>query len=402
MPTFIYKAKDGPDKTVEGEIEAESRQAAVSSVDALGLSPVWVREKTAQLAGKRIKRRHRVAGRDITVFTQQLASLIRSGVPILRALRTVREQTGNKALAGVVGDLERDVREGGTLSQAMRKHPRLFSELYINMIKSGESGGILEEVLQRLADAREQEEETRKKVQASMAYPALVVVVGVLTVFVLLTFFLPNVIELFSGYESLPFPTRVIISVSNFFSNYWLWMLAVLLLFMAVLKRLASFEKGRTFLDRLKLNMPLVKGFILQSGIARFARTLALLIDAGIPIDRALSLSGATLGNAVLKDEIEEVRRNTVQRGATVSSGLKKSRWFPPMVSNMAGVGEEAGRLDQSMNEIAAFYEREIDRHSKTVASLLEPVLILVVGLVVGFIVAAMLLPIFEVSSLIE
>ena len=403
MTQFIYKAKDGPSKTVEGELDAGSHTEAVTRLDAMGYSPVWVREKDASTGHSGIWRK-RISLREVTVFTRQLSSLIKSGVPILKALTTIADQTENTAFQKVVKDLEVTIRDGCMLSDALSKYPALFPELYINMVRAGESGGVLDVILARLAESREKEEEVRRKVQSAVAYPILVIVVGIATVLVLLVFFLPRVAAIFQdyGYDKLPMPTKIIIGLSNFFHESWYWLVLGAGLFVAVFKRLAAFEKGRTMIDRMKLGFPLMGSFIRQSEIARFARTLSLLIQSGISIEKALSLSGNVLNNSILMEEVEEIRKRTVNQGMSVSAGLRKAVYFPAFVANMAAVGEEGGKLDESMMEIAAFYEKEVEQQSRLATSLLEPMLILIVGLVVGFIVAAMLLPIFELSTIVR
>jgi general secretion pathway protein F len=403
MPTFAYKVKDGPTRTLEGHLQAESRSAAVQALDAMGYSPVWVREKEAA------DRRSRLAGalgrrvrpRDVTVLTRQLASLVRAGVPILRALATIADQTENARLRKTVEAVTRTVRDGKMLSEALAEYPDLFPELYLNMVRSGESAGALDTILARLADAREKEEDLRRKVQAAVAYPLLVLAVGAATVFVLLAFFLPRVADLFADVRDLPAPTRILLATSHAFSRDWYWIVLVALLAAAVLRRFAAHERGRAAFDAFKLRMPLLRALVLQSEIARFARTLGLLIEAGIPIDKGLLFSAATLNNTVLRGEIEQVRHDTVQQGVRLSEGLKRARHFPRMASSLIAVGEESGRLEDALSEIAAFYEKEMDRGTRMATSLLEPVLILVVGGVVGFIVSAMLLPLFKLSSVL-
>jgi type II secretory pathway component PulF len=400
MPRFVYRAKQGPARTVTGVMDAESREVVLTRLDAMGLSAVSVeaQENRPGFAGGHWRVR-RVRGSEITLFSRQLASLIRSGVPILRALSTIREQTESTTFADVVRDLEDTIRDGQMLSGALARHPDLFPELYVNMVRSGESGGVLDTILYRLAESREQDEEMRRKVESALAYPILIVVVGLVTVAVLLGFFLPRVAGLFRDYTQLPLVTRMLIAAGDFVHHYWYWLVFAVVLVLAVFKRLSAMEKGRLFVDRLKLGVPLLGRCLLQAETARFARTLALLIDAGIPIDRALALSGATLRNAVLQEEIEQVRQSTVRQGDTVSAGLKRSRSFPVFVANMAAVGEEGGKLDEALVEVAGFYEHQVDQFTRLVTSLIEPVLILVVGVLVGFIVAAMLLPIFKLST---
>ncbi|MCE9613174.1 MAG: type II secretion system F family protein [Lentisphaerae bacterium] len=401
MTTYAYKAKHGPETTVEGDLEADSSAAALQALDRMGYSPIWVREKV--VSGKRRRRLgwegRPLRARDITVFTRQLASLTRSGVPILRALHTILDQTENRRMQKVVDRLEQTIRDGSMLSGAMSRFPALFPPLYLDMVRAGESAGVLDVTLTRLSDAREKEEDLRRKVQSAMAYPLLVLVVGALTVFVLLSFFLPKIVVLFKDFQHLPLPTRILIGTSNFFSSYWYWILLLLALSMVVGRRLTTGERGRALLDAVVLRLPLVRRFVVHVEIARFARTLSLLIDAGVAIDKALELSANTLGNTLLRDEVEAVRVGTVQKGAALSEGLKRAPHFPSFVANMTAVGEEAGRLDESLLEVAVFYEKEVDQQARVATSLIEPLLILGVGAIVGFIVAAMLLPIFELGT---
>jgi type II secretory pathway component PulF len=316
-------------------------------------------------------------------------------------LSTIQQQTENARFARVVGDLAHIVQDGSMLSEAMAHYPALFPRLYISMINSGESGGALDTVLFRLADTREKEEEMRRTVQSAAAYPALVTVVGAITIFVLLSFFLPRIVVLFRDQSDLPLPTEILIRTSDFFAAYWYWLLLVIVLVLAVFRRLAALEKGRTFVDTIKLRLPLIGRFMREADIARFARTLALLTEAGVAIDRALDLSAETLRNAVLRETLHAVKSGTIRQGHPLSEGLRRSREFPLFVANMVAVGEEAGRLEDSLNEVALFYEKEVEQKGRLFASLVEPVLILTVGAVVGFIVFAMLLPIFKLGGML-
>jgi type II secretory pathway component PulF len=398
VPTFEYRAKDGPGKTVAGEMAAESKAAAALALDEMGLSPVWVREKADEKKRGSSFRLRGIAPREITVFTRQLASLLKSGVPILRALTTIRDQTENPEFRRVAEDIEARIRRGDMLSDALLQHPRLFPELFVNMVRSGEWGGVLDTILTRLADAREQEDDLRRKVQAALAYPILVVCVGCATVFILLAFFMPKVIELFDEYRNLPLPTRLLIGISTFFSKFWYWMLLFGALLGAVVHRLSGNTQGRLTLDRLKLRTPLLRTFIQQSEIARFTRTMALLLNSGVSVERSMDLGARTVRNTVLRAEILAARELTVQQGLPMSAGLRRAPHFPSFVSNLAAVGEESGHLEDSLNEIAQFYEKEVELGSRLATSLLEPILILVVGGLVGLIVVAMLLPIFEIG----
>lgn len=399
MASFVYKAKMGPGNTEQGEIHAENRSAAIEQLNARGMVPVWVREKSegsGEGHGFRFKRR--VKARDITLFTRQFASLSRSGVPVLSALSTCARQSENPAFRKVLEEMEGGIRDGGMFSDSLARFPELFSGVYINMVRAGESAGKLDIILQRLADTREKEEEVRRKVQAAIAYPALVVTVGVLTVFLLLTFFMPRVVDLFRNFDDLPVPTRMLIGISGVFSGYWYWMVMGVVLLLLIYRRTVSTGSGRQAVDAFKLSMPLIGGVIMRHQMAVFSRTLALLIEAGINIDRGMRLSAGALVNSVLKNKLLQAADETVNQGAPFSAALKKVGFIPPMVINMSAVGEQGGRLDESLSEVASFYEAEIEQQTRVVMSLIEPVLILVVGGIVGFIVAAMLLPIFKLS----
>ncbi|MDA1045188.1 MAG: type II secretion system F family protein [Verrucomicrobia bacterium] len=401
MPTYAYKAKAGPERTVEGELLADSRQAALATLDGMGLIPIVVEEALARTSGNSARKKRRVSRRDVTLLTRQLASLTKSGVPILRSLRTIRDQSTNTGLERMMEDFELTVRDGNMLSDAFQKYPTLFSPLYLDMVRAGESGGVLDATLTSLAAAREKEDDMRRKVQAAMAYPMLVLIVGLVTVFLLLSFFMPRVFELFESYHfgDLPWPTKVLLAISAFCESSWHWIVIMGLLVGAVVSRMLAKDKGRSILDAMVLRIPMVRTFVTYSEIARFARTLALLIESGVQIDKGLELSANTMANDALRQEVHAIRHNTVQRGAPLSSGLHVARYFPPFVANMVGVGEEAGRLDEALNEIASFYEKEVDQLTQVATSLIEPILILTVGAFVGFIVAAMLLPIFQMGT---
>lgn len=402
MPTFFYKAKQGPEKTVEGEIVAESRPAAMARLERMGCSPFSLEEVTG---GRRatVRPRRRIRGRDITIFTRQLAGLLRAGVPILRALTTIQQQTENAAFQAIVLDIASAVRDGRTLSESLARHPVLFPELFVNMVRSGESAGMLDEILMRLAEARESDDELRARVTGAIAYPALVLAVGIVSVFVILTFFLPKIMHLFDGMtQKLPLPTRIVMGVSALFAQYgWLMILGAVLVVWLVWRSLKT-EQGRLALDSTLLRLPVIGNFARDTDVVRFARTLSLLVKAGISVDRALALSGNTLMNRKLRAAILAAADETVRQGATIADGFKRRPEIPEFVTNMVAVGEESGHLDEALLEVAAFYQRELDRDLRLVTTLLEPVLILLVGVVVGFIIFAMLLPIFQIGQAIR
>ena len=399
MPKYEYKAKDGPGKTVAGFMDADSRDAVIASLDMQGLMPVWGKEAALVKDKRSIGFGRRIKFRDITLFTGQLASLLKAGVPILRAMSIIKDQPENIKLCKVVGAVEMSIRDGNMLSVALANYPANFPELYISMVRAGEASGALDVILSRLADSREKEEDIRRQLQAALAYPVLIIVVGLATVFGLLAFFLPRVVELFRDYNDLPLPTRILMGASDFFSTNWYWIILVLGLLGAIIHRIAIIEKGRLFFDTVKLRLPFAGRFITESEISRFARTFSLLIQAGMPIDQALDMSAQAVRNVVLRDDLEAVRRNTVENGETISAGLRGSPYFPAMVTNMAAVGEEGGTLDEAMDEVAIYYEKQCEQRGRLAVSLVEPIMILIVGALVGFIVSAMLMPIFQLGT---
>jgi general secretion pathway protein F len=405
MPTFAYKAKSGPDKVITGEIEAVSQAAAATRLEAVGHVPMWVKEVApVRTAGRLAVAKGRASARDVTVFTRQLAGLLRAGVPILRALDTIQRQSESPAFQSVMTDMASAVRDGKTLSEALRRYPALFPDLYINMVRSGESSGMLEEILLRLAEAREGDDELQSRIVAALAYPSLVLTMGALSVFVILAFFLPRIVHLFEGMGglTLPWPTRIVLGTSAFFARYWAWLAALAVAAGFAARRTLATERGRLFVDGAVLHLPLVGRFARDTDIVRFARTLALLVRAGIPVERSLNLGANTLANRQLRSAVLTVAGETVRQGATIASGFGRQGDIPAFVTNMVAVGEESGRLDEALNEVAAFYQRELERDLRLLSTLLEPLLILAVGAMVGFIIFAMLLPVFQIGQSIR
>lgn len=399
MPVFAYRAKRGPDETIDGRLEADSREAALARLDAMGLSPSML-ETTAEVSRMGRSRHGRVSSRDITTFTRQLAGLLRAGVPILRALATIRQQHASPAFQALAERIVGSVRDGRMLSEALSGFPDLFPPLYINMVRAGESAGRLDDILLRLAEARERDEELRSRVASAIAYPGLVLGLGVVSVFVILTFFLPRIMHLFDGMERvLPLPTRLVLAVSGVCANGWGWIVAGVGLAVLAARRYAATERGRSALDVLLLRLPVVGRFALDTDLVRFSRMLSLLTAAGIPVERALALSAETLANRRLRAAVQRVGDDTVRRGASLAEGFRRQPEIPAYLTNMMAVGEESGRLDETLLEAAEFYQRELDRDLRLATTLLEPALILVVGAAVGFIIFAMLLPIFQIGQ---
>jgi len=409
MARFIYKAKKGPAEIVEGVIEAPNQDAAIDKISEMGCVPIRVTQETQEVskkapdAGKvKVSRRlglfKKIGSKELTVFLEQLSSLVRSKVPLLEAISILYEQTENLFLKEIISHIQNEIREGATLSQSLRSYPRVFPLLYINMIDSGEVGGVLEQTLMRIVELRSKDEEIKNKVLSALAYPVFIVFVGIITVFVLLTFVIPRMAVMFEDMgQVLPLSTRLLIYFSNKVKKYWLYAAAVLAGLGFMLRKRGISRAEKVIIDRFKLKMPLIGNFLKKTILARFARTLGTLLTNGIPLFQAIDITIPIVNNEIFRMELERVRQEIVE-GGSLANSMKKSEWFPRFMSNIIAVGEKGGRLTEALSEVAGFYERDIDTATKTMASLIEPVIILVMGLAVGFIVMAMILPIFQMN----
>ncbi len=405
MPKFIYKAKKGPKEVTGGTIEAETKAAAISKLSQMGYFPIDVSEVSGlegRPKGIGYALFRTIGTRDISTFTRQLSNLLGSGVTLLRALNVLVGQTENRYFSGIIQDIHDQVKDGKTLSQNLARHPRFFSSLYVSMVRSGEVGGALEDVLNRLADFSEKEDELRSRIRSAMAYPILMAVVGIGTIIVLLAFVIPRLVTMFEDMgEILPLPTRMLVTLSGWLTSYWWLIAALIFLIIFVVKRRRRSPEGRLAIDRLKLRMPLLGDLIQKAEIARFGRTLGTLLSNGVPILQSIDVVSQTMTNEVLQQEVKKVHSNVAQ-GLSLTRAIKESSRFPGFVVNLVAVGEEGGLLERSLLRIADTYEREVDRTVKVMTALLEPAMILVMGGVVGFIVISMLLPIFQINVMIH
>ncbi len=395
---YKYRAKKGPAELVEGTVEAQSEPEAIEKVSQLGFFPlaVEVQKQGGQAAHSSVRLRGRVRSQEITIFTRQLASLLKSGVPILQSLNIIGEQSENAVLKQVIRSVHNSIKEGDFFSSSLAKFPQFFSPLYVAMVNAGEGGGSLPEALLRIAEYRAQEEELLSKFRAALAYPVLMVFVGIGTIIFMLTFVIPRLTGILVGMgQDLPLPTQILISVSKTLSTWWLW--AVLALVVLTARRQMRLASSRLPVSRLKLKIPAVGPFIQKAELARFCRTLEILIRNGIPILRALQISIPVVGNEAIKSQLAASYKE-LEQGGSFGRSIRNSVLFPAFMSNLIIVGEESGRLVEALGEVAVIYERDTDQAMKTLVSLLEPVMILGMGLVVGFIVVAMLLPIFEIN----
>ncbi len=402
MPTYTYIAKSSPHKTLQGEIEAETQQEAINKLAQMGYFPISVSVKGIYSDSSVVFGLRRIPHKDIVLFTHQLLTLIESGVNIINALNSVSNQMPNKYLRVILNEVISKIKDGKTLSASLAGYPGIFSELYTSMILSGEVGGKLELVLRHLADFLEKEEEFKNSLRAALVYPIFVFVVGVSTVVILLTFVIPRLVTMFQDMgQSLPLPTQVLIAVSGFLRNYGWIILAIFFVFIFLLQRIKRTVQGRFYWDSFKLKLALWGEIILKTEISRLMRTLSLLLSSGITIVRSLEISRSIIANQVLRSEIQRFKEEIIN-GANFSRSLKTSRFFPEFVTNIVSIGEETGSLEKSLLRIANDYEKEVDRILKTLARMLEPLIILIIGVVVGFIVLSMLLPIFQINLIVR
>ena len=409
MPTFAYKAKEGPHKIIDGMVEAATIDAAISKILEQGLAPIDVvpvekKEKKAVIL-KPLQTAWRLAARvglnDVVLFTRQMGDLVEAAVPILRALNVVAGQTKNEYFRAMIEEMRQFVKDGGSLSDALSRYPKVFDTIYVNMVRSGEVSGQLEKMFQRLAAYLEKKQETIGKVRSSLAYPLLIIIVGLLTFFVLLTFVIPKLTEMFEDFDqALPWPTLVLIHLSSFLSSFW-WLIAALLGFgIFYLNKWFQTKEGRWWLDSNLLRLPLLGSFLKIIEISQFARTLGTLLESGVTITMALETVWATVKNKVMQKHLKVVAED-VTKGSSLRAALERTTFFPEMAVNMIAVGEETGRLERSLYKVAETYERQADQTAKTLLSLLGPIILVVVVSGVAFIAIALLLPIFKMNTLL-
>lgn len=405
MAVFYYKAKKGPEDIIESTLEAKTREEAISKISKMGYVPVQVTSGQAPKAKDRGLKPGlkdgflgRVKSQDITLFVEQLASLVRSKIPVFEAVNILAVQTDNPKLKKVIMAVFSELKDGKTLSEALSRHSQIFSPLFINMIRSGETGGVLEETLNRLSHFRQEEEDLKAKVTASLVYPAFILVVGLATIFLLLTFGVPRLTVLFIEMDqALPLPTQILISVSETIRKYWYWAGLFILVFIGIIKEKGIIKKNKPLIDNFKLRLPLFGQFLKDAMLARFSRTFATLLANGIPVHKALAVTIPAVENESFRKELEVVKEE-VLAGSSFAKSMKKCRWFPFFVTNMIAVSEKRGDLEGGLAEVANFYERQVSKMMKVMTSLFEPVIILVMGLMVAFIVLAMLLPVFDIG----
>jgi type IV pilus assembly protein PilC len=400
--TYTYRVRDQRGSLVTGEMLADSPALVINRLREMNLVPLEIKAKRAGLKREIALRPGKVKLKDLAVFSRQFATMVNSGLPLLRTLGILEEQTDSSQLKKVLGELRLDVERGNSLSGALAKHPRTFSPLYISMCRAGETAGNLDQILLRLADTIEKEVTLRQKVKSAMTYPIVVFVMVILILAAMLLFVVPTFKDLYSSLGgTLPLPTRILLGVSDAFRKFF-WVVILLAIGAGWLfRRWIKTERGRRAFDRFKLRVPIFGSLFQKTALARFARTLGVLSRSGVPILQALDIVKDTVRNEVVADAVRDVQSG-VKEGESIAAPLGAHKVFPPMVVQMMAVGEETGQLDQMLEKIADFYDEEVAATVDSLTSLIEPVMIAVVGGAVGLIVISLYLPLFRIIELIK
>lgn len=397
MPVYQYTVRDSTGAVRTGTSEAENQDILKRRLQEQGFQVSDVKQ-TGKSAKNKAGGWGRVKLNDLAIFCRQFSTMIDAGVSLVRALDVLGEQTSNPKLKRIIREIQTEVESGQTLSKSMQKYPKVFSNLFIGLVRAGEVGGVLEEALQRLSHFLEKDMELRRKVKASLTYPCIVVVVAILIVLGLCTFIVPKFVELFKdlGVKQLPWMTQVLVDFSDFLKAKWYIGLAIVFALWISVKYFGTTRIGRRVIDRVKLKVPVFGKLGHKICLARFSRTLSTLLVSGVPILQAMETVAGTVGNEIISEAIMNARAR-IREGDRINEPLEKSRMFPPMVVHMISIGEESGALDQMLSKIAEFYEGEVDAQLQSLTAAIEPVMIVFLGVCVGFIVIAMFMPLINV-----
>ncbi len=402
MAQFTYRAKDSTLHVIQGTIEADNESAAISRLGSQGIFPISIVEAGAPVSASSLMAPRRVSPQVLAYTTRQLADLLGGGLPLLNALTLLSKQTEHSTVQRVIESLAASVRDGHSFSDSLADHPEVFPSLYISMVRAGEVGGALEQALSRLAELGEHEAELRGRLVSASVYPLFVLVVAIGMTLILITYVIPKLSLVFieSG-QLLPLPTRILLAISGAFTQWWWLLLAVLIVLGFGLRRWMASGPGKAAIDRALMRLPGLGLLVRKLETARFTRNLGVMIGQGVPVLQALDVVSQNIGNTLLRRAVVEVE-NAVRDGASIASALGDSGEFPPFVSNMVAIGEESGAVDTALLKVSSTYEREADRAIRTLTTVLEPMLLVLVGGVVMFIVLAMLLPVFQIGLVIQ
>lgn len=395
MPTYRYKARDKFGALFSGTIETTGKDAVAVQLDNLGYIPVKIEEEreTRLLGPDFLERFQRITSEDLIIFSRQLATLISAGLPFTTSLDALIEQTENKRLKRVITQVRRDLEGGSSFSDALAKHPAVFSDLYVNMIRAGETGGVLDEILDRLATLAEHDAETRARIKSATRYPKIVVAAITVAFFILVTFVVPRFAELYAGFKAeLPLPTRILIGINTFIHHYWYLALAAIVLAIVGIRQYVRTPMGRLQWDGLKLKLPVFGPIFLKTALSRFGRIFGTLTRSGLPVLQTLEIVSKTVGNVVIARVVDNIR-DSARQGRGVVQPMKLSRIFPPTVVQMVAIGEETGKMEEMLMKVSSYYDMEVEYAIRNLSTTLEPLLLVVIGGMVLFLALAIFLP---------
>lgn len=402
MAVFKYVAKDEQGKTVTGTLEANDRNALINKLRDKNLVIISLSMTKDAAGGKGFFTRRSIKLDDIVVFSRQLATMVDAGIPLVSGLDILGEQMENKTFSDVICRIRDTVETGSSLSEALSRHPRVFSSLFVNMVKAGESSGMLDEILDRIATYLEKTSNLQKKVRSALIYPSIITIMAIIITAVLLLKVIPVFKEIFAGFGAvLPKPTQVLINISDFLTRYFFFSVGAIAIVVFVVLRYAKTERGGLRCDTFKLNMPVFGPLLRKVAVSKFTRTLSTLVKSGVPILNSLDIVGRTADNKVIERAVVKIR-SSIKDGENIAEPLLKSRVFPPMVVRMVSVGEQTGELEKMLSKIADFYDAEVDAAISGLTSIIEPLIIVFLGVVIGTIVICMFLPIFKISTIIS
>ncbi|HVT61393.1 MAG TPA: type II secretion system F family protein [Thermoanaerobaculia bacterium] len=398
MPSFVWKGRTRAGQLQEGQLLADSQAAAIAVLRRQQIQVTTIREKGREL--KILPRIPRgISSKRIAIFTRQFSVMLDAGLPLVQCLEILGEQEENRVFQAVIQQVRSDVESGSSLAEAMRKHPKAFDNLYVNMVAAGEAGGILDVILQRLSTYIEKAVKLKGQVKAALIYPCSVIVIASFVVFIILWKVIPVFSQLFAGLGGeMPLITRVVINASNFVGRFFPFIAVVIVFGIVAVNRYHKTHRGRRIIDGALLKIPVIGILLRKIAVARFCRTLATLTSSGVPILDGLEITAKTAGNAIIEDAIMAVRKS-VEEGKTISDPLAETKVFPAMVVQMINVGEQTGALDQMLSKIADFYEEEVDTAVAGLMKLIEPLMITILGAIIGTIVTAMYLPLYSILS---
>lgn len=399
MPIYAWKGKNTFGEKRKGVVEAPDQAAALAHVKRLRIADPVIKEKAKDIFANVALFRPKVTGKDVVIFTRQLSTMIDAGLPLVQSLEILSKQQENSSFKNTLSEIQADVESGTTFADSMRKHPKVFDNLYSNMIEAGETGGILDTILSRLAIFMEKAMALKKKVKGAMTYPAICLAISILILIVILVFVIPVFEEMFSQMDAaLPIPTQIVVSLSNAFKENLIWIILPIIGLIYLFKKVYGTEKGRLRVDQALLRAPVVGMLIRKVAVAKFTRTLSTMLQSGVPILEALQVVARTAGNKVIERAVLRTA-DSIAEGRPIAEPLEESGVFPNMVVQMINVGESVGALDTMLEKIADFYDEEVDQAVSNLTAMIEPFMMVFLGGMIGTLVVAMYLPIFQMAG---